>query len=85
MKRLNLKTVKYIGKDCVHYLKDLFKHPISDIELEILEKIFTMGLYSDTAINEACSAALYEKILEVVEFNIILSKINDIFGPSEET
>lgn len=80
-----LKTAKYIGEECVHYLEELFKHSLSDIELEILEKTFTMGIYRDSAINEACSTALYEKIFDIYEFNKILSRINDVFGYPEKS
>ena len=72
IKRLLLKIGRYIGISCYKYLMDLFTNPLTDIELEILEKIFTMGLYGDEVIDAACFTALCERIFTVEDCNIVL-------------
>lgn len=78
IKRLLLKTARYIGHSSHKYFSFLCdNNSLSPIELEILERIITMGLYSDEVIECACSTALDRNIKNVVDFNFLVDKVNN--------
>jgi len=79
LKRLLLKSAKGIGFDCFRYTDFLLaqKQRLSQLELEILERIFTMGLYSDEIIDCASFTALDQNVCSVVEFNFLISEISE--------
>jgi hypothetical protein len=79
IKRLLLKSAKGIGFDCFKYTSFLLaqKQPLSQIELEILERIFTMGLYSDEIIEGASATAFDQNVHSVVEFNFLISEVSE--------
>jgi hypothetical protein len=79
IKRLLLKTAAYIGKPCRDYFSFLIEqtHDISSIELEILERILSMGLYADEVIDCACFTALEQRISSIIEFNFALCEVNN--------
>lgn len=79
LKRLLLKSAKGIGFDCFRYTDFLLaqKQRLSQLELEILERIFTMGLYSDEIIDCASFTALDQNVRSVVEFNFLISEISE--------
>ena len=80
IKRLLLKNARYIGRDCYRYTSFLLEtRSFPGVELEILERIFTMGLYTDEVIDTACSKAFCQKITDVVDFNFLVSNVDNSF------
>jgi hypothetical protein len=78
--RLLLKIAGYIGHSCFKYISFLCdNNSLSRIELEILERIITMGLYSDEVIEAACFTALCENVTFVVDFNFPVDEVNNSF------
>ena len=78
VRRLLLKISRYIGHSCFKYLSFLYyNNSLSQIELDILERIITMGLYSDEVIDCACFTALNQNVKNVVEFNFLVDEVNN--------
>ena len=50
---------------------------LSDIELEIIERIVSMGIYSDDVIEAACAVAFEKRISNAVDFNILVCGIDN--------
>ena len=84
IKRLISKCARHIGHGCFKYISFLFDlYEPSQIELEILERIFTMGLYSDEVIDAASFTALDQNITSIVDFNWCISEVNNHFYENE--
>ena len=67
--RLLLKIAEYTGPACFQYFSlMLANNTLSPVELEILERIFTMEFYIDGVIENACSSAMNKDISNVVDF-----------------
>ncbi|MBN1411867.1 MAG: DDE-type integrase/transposase/recombinase [Spirochaetales bacterium] len=80
IKRLLLKIARFIGRDCYRYVSFLLETgSLSNIELEILERIFTMGLYSDEVIDAACFTAIDQNVTGIVDFNFLVSEVDNSF------
>ena len=79
IRRLLCKTARLIGHSCFKYISLLCdsNNSLSHIELEILERIFTMGLYTDEIIDCACFTALEQNVKNVVDFNLLLDEVNN--------
>jgi hypothetical protein len=80
IKRLLQKLSFHIGYSCRNYISWLLdQHNLSDMEIEILERIFTSGLYSDDVLEAACITASDAHIQSVVDFNFLISDVNNTF------
>ena len=79
-KRLLRKIAKYIGKSCFLYISRLCENDsLSSVDLEILERVFTIGFYSDEVIERACFAALNLEVTNVVEFTFLTEGVSAAF------
>jgi hypothetical protein len=77
IERLLLKITGYIGHSTRRYVSDLLSGSLlSSIELEIIERILSMGFYSDDVIEKACSVALEKRVFNVVDLNLLISEID---------
>jgi hypothetical protein len=80
IKRLLLRNARYIGRNCYRYTSFLLAaRSLSSMELEILERIFTMGLYADDVIDAACNKAFYQRISTAVEFNFLVCDVDNSY------
>jgi hypothetical protein len=80
IKRLLLRNARYIGRNCYRYTSFLqAARSLSSMELEILERIFTMGLYADDVIDIACNKAYYQRISTAVEFNFLVCDVDNSY------
>ena len=78
--RLLNKISRYIGKSCFLYISSVCDNDsLSRIELQILERIFTIGFYSDEVIESACFSALNKDVMNVVEFNFLIDEVSSTF------
>jgi hypothetical protein len=78
--RLLLKIAECVGPACLQYvsliLEDNF---LSSVELEILERIFTMDFYTDEVIEEACFSAMKKGISNCIEFCFHVAETDNTF------
>jgi len=79
IKRLLLKTAGCIGHSAHKYVSRFFsgESQHSDTELEIIERVFSMGFYADDSIETACSIALETRIFNTIDFTILVSEVDN--------
>lgn len=76
VQRLLLKIAGYIGPASFHWLSRVFSNwPLNPVELEILERTFSMGLYPDELLELSCQRALKARIFTISEFPFFVEEI----------
>jgi len=76
--RLLLKIAVYIGPAAYNWMSIVFSRwPINPVEMEILERTFSMGLYSDELLELSCSTALVQQLFRISEFPFLVEDVRD--------
>jgi hypothetical protein len=53
------------------------RQPLNSLELEILERTFSMGLYPDELLEQSCRTALGEQIFSISKFPFFVEEVQN--------
>jgi len=82
--RLLLKTAHLISRDCFCFFSLLLENrQMSACEIEILERVFTSGFFSNDVISAACREARCSGITSIIEFTFLLDQLNCSLEPDQ--
>lgn len=74
--RLLLKVAGYIGPATFNWISMVFENRIlNQVEIEILERSFSMGLYSDILLEASCRIALKRKLFSIGKFPFLVEEV----------